>query len=262
MTDRNEIVGFLSGVSSQFEQFCLSHKPSGKVEKQTWDTPMGPLDVMRSSGEVFEKAGSIYCDLTIETPPVLAENLGQKGSTAEAFVLEINCYPVNPFIPRGYMELRVNITDRIVFAGGTDIFPYFPDADEDSGFFAEGMKELCQSHGQDYVQLQKTRAEFFMSKYTKEKVGSHAGIYSFQLAEDTFPFFKGIAESFFSLYSEILSRGEGRNYTASDQEKKQKIHGLWAQWVLLEDEGTKYGLEKGIPPDALLGAILPPRAIF
>ena len=98
MTDRNEIVGFLSGVSSQFEQFCLSQKPSGKVEKQSWNTPMGPLDVMRSSGEVFEKAGSIYCDLTIETPPVLAENLGQKGSTAEAFVLEINCYPVNPFI--------------------------------------------------------------------------------------------------------------------------------------------------------------------
>ena len=262
MTDRNDIVGFLSDVSSRFEQFCLSQNPSGKVEKQSWDTPMGPLDVMRSSGEVFEKAGSIYCDLTIETPPVLAENLGQKGSTAEAFVLEINCYPVNPFIPRGYMELRANITDRIVFAGGTDIFPYFPDTDEDSGFFAEGMKQLCQSHGQDYVQLQKTRAEFFMSKYTKEKVGSHAGIYSFQLAEDTFPFFKGVSEAFFTLYSEILARGQGRSYTGSDQEKKQKIHGIWAQWVLLEDEGTKYGLEKGIPPDALLGAILPPRAIF
>jgi len=262
MTDRNELVSFLKDVSSQFEKFCLSHNPAGVIEKRSWDTPMGPLDVMRSSGEVFEKAGSIYCDLTIETPPVLAEKLGQKGSTAEAFVLEINCYPVNPFIPRGYMELRANITDKIVFAGGTDIFPYFPDSDEDSSFFAEGIKKLCEDHGQDYVQLQKIRADFFVSKYRKEKVGSHAGIYSFQLPGDAFPFFKGVSDAFFNLYREILDRGKDRIFTARDQEKKQEIHGLWAQWVLLEDEGTKYGLEKGIPPDALLGAILPPRATF
>jgi coproporphyrinogen III oxidase len=262
MTDRNELVNFLIDVSSRFEKFCLSHKPVGELEKRSWDTPMGPLDVMKSSGEVFEKAGSIYCDLTIETPPVLAEKLGQKGSTAEAFVLEINCYPVNPFIPRGYMELRANITDKTVFAGGTDIFPYFPDSDQDSLFFAEGMKKLCEDHCQDYVQLQKTRADFFVSKYRHEKVGSHAGIYSFQLSGNTFPFFKGISEAFFNLYSEILDRGKDRPFTARDQEKKQAIHGLWAQWVLLEDEGTRYGLEKGIPPDALLGAILPPRATF
>jgi hypothetical protein len=41
-----------------------------------------------------------------------------------------------------------------------------------------------------------------------------------------------------------------------------KIHGQWAEWILLEDSGTKYGLDQGIPPEALLGAILPPRAIF
>jgi coproporphyrinogen III oxidase len=101
-----------------------------------------------------------------------------------------------------------------------------------------------------------------VSKYRKEKVGSHAGIYSFQLPDDAFPFLKGVSDAFFNLYREILDRGKDRIFTARDQEKKQEIHGLWAQWVLLEDEGTKYGLEKGIPPDALLGAILPPRATF
>ena len=95
------------------------------------------------------------------------------------------------------MELRANITDKTVFAGGTDVFPYFPDSDQDSLFFAEGIKKLCEDHCQDYVQLQKTRADFFVSKYRHEKVGSHAGIYSFQLSDHTFSFFKGISEAFF-----------------------------------------------------------------
>jgi coproporphyrinogen III oxidase len=42
----------------------------------------------------------------------------------------------------------------------------------------------------------------------------------------------------------------------------REIHGTWVEWVLLEDSGTRYGLEKGIPPEALLGAILPPQATF
>ena len=262
MAGKSDVVTFLADVIKQFEQFSLSHAASGKVDTQSWDTPMGKLDVMKSSGDIFEKAGLIYCDLTIDTPPVLAEKLGQQGSKAQVYVLELNFYPHNPFIPRGYMELRVNITDTVVLAGGTDIFPYFPEHDEDSTFFANGMKELCTAHGQDYNQLRKTRADFFVSKYRKEKVGSHAGIYSFKLEEKDFTFFKEIAAAFFQLYGEIIERGKARPFTPEDLEKKQVVHGLWVQWVLLEDDGTKYGLEKGIPPDALLSAILPPRATF
>ncbi len=259
--DRNDIVTFLSGVSGQFEQFCARFNPGGRVDKKSWDTPMGRLDAVRSSGVVFEKAASIFCDLTIETPPVLAEKIGQKGSRAEAFVLEINCYPVNPHIPRGYMELRANITDTIVFAGGTDIFPYFP-VEEDAAFFAEGMKELCHEHGQDYEKLRKTRADFFVSKFRNENVGSHAGIYAFHLEAREFPFFKDVAEYFFRLYGILVEKGGKRGFTAEEQRRMREIHGVWVEWVLLEDAGTRYGLEKGIPPDALLGTILPPQATF
>jgi hypothetical protein len=31
---------------------------------------------------------------------------------------------------------------------------------------------------------------------------------------------------------------------------------------MTEDEGTRFGLVQGIPPAALLGAILPPTAVF
>jgi len=144
MVEKNDVVTFLDDVIKRFEQFSLLHNASKKVDTESWDTPMGRLDVMRSTGDTFEKAGLIYCDLAIETPPVLAEKLGQQGSKAQVYVLEINFYPHNPYIPRGYMELRVNITDTIVLAGGTDIFPYFSQHEEDSTFFADGMKGSSQ----------------------------------------------------------------------------------------------------------------------
>ena len=262
MVDRNDIVVFMNDVSEQFEKFCSAYNPSGKADTQSWDTPMGRLDVVIQSGKVFEKAGSIFCDLEIETPPVLAEELGQKGSEAEAFVYEINLFPTNPHVPKGYMELRVNITDKVVLAGGTDIFPYFPENKEDVISFAEGMKELCKRHEQDYEKLRKVREDFFVSKYRKDKVGSHAGIYSFHLEEKYFEFFKDMAKTFFKTYGVIVEKRKGKSFTEEEKTLMLKTHGIWTQWILLEDEGTKYGLEKGIPPDALLGAILPPNATF
>jgi len=261
MVSRNDVITFLADVSRQFEQFYMRFNPAGVVDKKSWNTPMGRLDTVRSSGTYFEKASSIFCDLTIETPPVLAEKIGQRGSAAEAFVLEINCYPVNPHIPRGYLELRANITDTIVFAGGTDIFPYFP-VEEDAAFFTGGMQELCGGHGQDYQVLRKTRADFFVSKLRNAKVGSHAGIYTFHLEAKDFPFVKDMAEHFFRLYGILAEKGGKRNFTADEQQRMREIHGTWVEWVLLEDSGTRYGLEKGIPPEALLGAILPPQATF
>jgi coproporphyrinogen III oxidase len=222
---------------------------------------MGRLELALSRGQVFEKATSIYCDLKIETPPVLGEKTGDKGKTAEGLVLELNLFPVNPRIPKGYMELRVNITDKIALAGGTDIFPYY-DSPDDVSFFAGGMKELCARYGQDYDALRKARVDFFWSKYRNEQVGSHGGIYSFHLEEKDYPFFQDMAETFFALYGDLVEKHKGEPVTEKDREHMLRTHGVWAQWVMLEDSGTKFGLDKGIPSEALLGAILPPQATF
>ena len=160
---------------------------------------------------------------------------------------------------------EVNLTDRRYVAFCAFVLWCFvaqPSSAEDASLFAGGMKELCNRHGQDYEKLRKTRADFFMSKYRKEKVGSHAGIYSFHLKEKDFDFFKDMAETFFVVYGDIVGKRKGKSFTEKEKNLRLKIHGIWTQWILLEDEGTKYGLDKGIPPDALLGAILPPNATF
>ena len=261
MPDRDRIVTFLQDVCSRFEKFCLLFNFPDVLEKKTFDSKLGSLEMHTSRGNVFEKASLIYCDLKIETPPVLAEQLGQKGSTAEALVVEMNLFPVNPRVPKGYLELRANITDKVAFAGGTDIFPYFTNQ-EDNEFFAEGIEALCRRHDLDYAAMRQARVDFFQSKYRKGTVGSHAGIYSFHLEEKNFTFLTDLADMFLTLYGALVDKRNAEEFTDHDIEKKLKIHGQWAEWILLEDSGTKYGLDQGIPPEALLGAILPPKAIF
>lgn len=262
MLNKDTVVKFLRDTESRFEKFASQYNPSGEVKKKSWDTPMGKLDVIISKGKTFEKLSSIYCDLLVDTPPVLAEKLGQKGGKAQALVLEFHFFPVNPHIAKGYIELRANITDKVVLAGGTDIFPYYP-KEEDNKFFADEMKELCKRHGKDYEEMKKTRIGFFKSKYRKGgKVGSHAGIYSFKLEANDFEFFKDIADTYFKVYTEIIERRKNEKFGQKEIDHKLKLHGLWAEWTMVEDEGTLFGIRKGIPPESLLGSILPPQATF
>ena len=60
----------------------------------------------------------------------------------------------------------------------------------------------------------------------------------------------------------LTDKHKDDKFTEKDTEHKLKIHGLWVEWTMVEDEGTLFGIRKGIPPEALLGSILPPQAKF
>jgi coproporphyrinogen III oxidase len=262
MEQINQVTDFLLSVQNKFEAFCAEFNQGVKIEKNSWDSKIGPTDVMISRGEVFEKASLVYCDLEIDTPPVLAEKLDKKGSRMRALVLEIGIHPNNPKVPKAYIELRANIVeDKVILAGGTDIFPYFEN-EEDVKYFAKEIKSVCDGHGQDYEALRKVRADFFQSKYRKCNVGSHAGIYFFYLEAEKIDFFKQMAETFFDAYKVIIENNKDKSFDQADIDYKYMLHGQWAQWILVEDEGTRFGLDMGIHPDALLGPILPPIAKF
>lgn len=257
----NDLPAFLAQVQEQFRRFCLRWGCSPDFEHNSWDCPLGKITAAVARGGVFEKASAVYCDLEIDTPPVLAQSQGLTVPKMRALVLEIHFYPENPHLPKPYMELRANMAGKTILAGGTDIFPYFPDP-EAHRMFAEPVQRLCRRHGVDYEALRRARAGFFKSKYTGDQVGSHAGIYAFQLEETQFPFFKDMAEGFFTSYGALVEKYKDAPSTPGELKHRLKVHGQLAQWVLLEDEGTRFGLDKGIPPEALLGPILPPLAAF
>jgi len=257
----HEIAGFLQDQKRVFEEFCRRHDPSGDCHRNDWTCPPGTVDVIMWRGDVFEKASAIFCDLQIDTPPVLAQTIPNSPDRMRALVLEMNLFPANPHVPKGYMELRAHVLGRVILAGGTDLFPYIEDR-EAIGIFSSYIQQVCREHHQDYEALRKVRADFFRSRYTGENVGSHAGIYFFSLDQEHVRFYRDMASAFFQAYDAIITRRAALPVSAQDRARMLSVHGQWAQWILLEDEGTRFGLDKGIPAEALLGAILPPVATF
>ncbi|MCP4715317.1 MAG: coproporphyrinogen III oxidase, partial [Deltaproteobacteria bacterium] len=249
MLTSSEVITFLQETRVRFDAFCRKFNPGSEIEVQDFDSPLGPLQVATSCGEVFEKASCTYCDLEIDTPPVLFEQMETKVPKMQALCLEVNIFPANPKVPKSYMELRANSAGKVILAGGTDIFPYFPDQN-DHDLVAGRIRSLCEQHGLDYRALQKTRADFFQSKYRPGPVGSHAGIYSFSQPESDFAFFKEMGVVYFEIYEELVARHGSEPFGSEDKAHQHKLHGQWAQWVMVEDEGTLFGLRKGIPIDS------------
>jgi coproporphyrinogen III oxidase len=262
MPTGDQILDFLKDTRNRFDAFCKQFNPESEVEETNYDCPLGPLQqVAISRGKVLEKASCTLCDLEVDTPPVLYEQMDEKIPKMRALCLEATFFPSNPKVPKTYLELRANIAGDVILAGGTDIFPYFPSQD-DHDLMATRIKALCTEHGQDYQAMQKTRAEFFKSSYRKQAVGSHAGIYSFSLPDNSFDFFTAMADAYFKVSEELVNIHKDDPSTPDDLALQKKFHGQWAQWIMLEDEGTLWGLRKGIPIDALLGAILPPVCTY
>jgi coproporphyrinogen III oxidase len=262
MPTGDQILDFLKDTRKRFDAFCKQFDPESEIEELNYDCPLGPLQQTAiCRGKVLEKASCTLCDLEVDTPPMLYEQMEVKIPKMRALCLEATFFPGNPKVPKTYLELRANIAGDVILAGGTDIFPYFPNQ-EDHDLMATPIKALCAEHGQDYNALQKTRAEFFKSHYRNQKVGSQAGIYSFSLPESAFDFFTAMADTYFSVSEELVNKHKDEPCSPEDKALQSKLHGQWAQWIMLEDEGTLWGLRKGIPIDALLSAILPPSCTY
>ena len=262
MATGDQVLAFLKDTRNRFDAFCKQFNPESAVEVTNYDCPLGPLQqVALSRGKVLEKASCTLCDLEVDTPPELFKQLDGKVPKMRAMVLEATFFPHNPKVPKTYLELRANVAGDVILAGGTDIFPYFANR-EDHDLMANQIKALCAEYGQDYAAMQKTRADFFKSRYRKQPVGSHAGIYSFTLPENSFDFFSQLADAYFDISEQLVNLHKDEPFTPEDKALQQKLHGQWAQWIMLEDEGTLWGLRKGIPIDALLGAILPPTCTY
>jgi coproporphyrinogen III oxidase len=217
------------------------------------------VDVFISEGDVFEKGSIIYCDVNVDVPSTVGE--GSKGGKANAKVFEIHTFPSNPKVPKTYMELRSHTTDATYFAGGTDIFPALPD-EEALKDFQEGLENVCSRHNKSYEELRQVRMGFFKSNYRKTEKFSTVGIYSFKWPPEDLDYVKAMAETYFERYTKIVEKRKAEKFAQEDKDAQLLQFGRMAEWILLEDQGTKFGLDMGMPAEALLGAILPGTAKF
>jgi coproporphyrinogen III oxidase len=229
----------------------------------------GIMSVMRG-GEVFEKVGVNWS----EVHGVLGEK-AQRAMAARgvpgmdkdprfwASGVSLVAHMVNPHAPAVHMNTRMFWTPGAWwFGGGSDLNPCIEYAEDTAHFHAE-MKGACDAHSPDYYAKFKAWADEYFFVPHRGRARGVGGIFFDDLNTGDwhrdFAFTRSVGEAFLPAFLPVTERRVATPWTEADREVQLQHRGLYAEYNLVYDRGTKFGLETGHDANAVLMS-LPPIA--
>jgi coproporphyrinogen III oxidase len=264
---RDRIVAAFEGLEDQH----ASAKP-GRFEvtpTTRTDGGGGIMSVMRG-GEVFEKVGVNWS----EVHGVLGEK-AQRAMAARgvpgmdkdprfwASGISLVAHMVNPHAPAVHMNTRMFWTPGAWwFGGGSDLNPCIEYAEDTAHFHAE-MKGACDAHSPDYYPKFKAWADEYFFIPHRGRARGVGGIFYDDLNtgnwDQDLAFTQAVGSAFLPAFLPVTERRVATPYSAADRETQLQHRGLYAEYNLVYDRGTKFGLETGHDANAVLMS-LPPVA--
>ena len=160
------------------------------------------------------------------------------------------------------MNTRFIVTSRSWFGGGGDLNPPIP-VDEDTADFHAAFKSACDAHNPDYHPMFKEWCdEYFYIPHRNRARGTGGIFYDYLDTgdwNDDFAFTQDVGRAFLDIYPKLVTRRMDEAWTDEDRETQLVYRGLYAEFNLLYDRGTRFGLMTGGNPEAILMS-LPPEA--
>ena len=277
-TLRDEIVSAFEALETSQTTGPMSELPAGnfEVSKTTRasgdgnDAGGGLMSVMRG-GRVFEKVGvnisTVYGQLGERAQNAMAARKGIPGMKDDprfwASGISLVAHMQNPHAPAVHMNTRMFWTPHAWwFGGGSDLNPCI-EYEQDTRHFHDVMKQYCDPHGpQHYPHFKKWADEYFFIPHRKRARGV-GGIFfddfnsgdwdaDFALTQDA-------GRAFLPAFLPITEQRRVQDWSDADKDAQLVHRGLYAEYNLVYDRGTKFGLETGHDADAVLMS-LPPMA--
>lgn len=238
------------------------------VEGGEGDTGGGTRGLMK--GKVFEKVGVNISTVAGGLAKDFAASINGASADQNAFSatgISLVAHMANPHVPAVHMNTRFLTTTKAWFGGGADLNPPLP-YDEDTAEFHAEFKAACDAHGADYYERFKAWAdEYFYIPHRKVHRGV-GGIFYDHLEcadeaawEANFAFTKAVGEAFLAVFPRIVRRRMGMAFTPADKAQQLEWRGRYAEFNLVYDRGTLFGLKTGGNVDAILMS-LPPEATW
>jgi coproporphyrinogen III oxidase len=214
-------------------------------------------------GKVFEKVGVNVSTVGGTFEGEFGKTIHGAGDDPRFFATGISlvAHMANPHVPAVHMNTRFLRTTKQWFGGGADLNPPLP-VEGDTAEFHAVLQAACDAHGPDYYHRFKAWAdEYFYIPHRKVHRGV-GGIFYDHLEGDfdaDFAFTRAVGEAFLDVYPRIVRRRMQDAFDAADEAKMLEWRGRYAEFNLVYDRGTLFGLKTGGNIDAILMS-LPPRA--
>ena len=231
-----------------------------------WDRPGGGGGVRGvMKGRVFEKVGVNVSTVGGAFEGDFAKTIHGAAEDPAFFATGISlvAHMANPHVPAAHMNTRFLVTTKRWFGGGADLNPPLP-YDEDTADFHAAFKAACDAHDPaHYPKFKQWADDYFFIPHRGVHRGV-GGIFYDHLEGDwaeNFAFTQDVGRAFLAVFPAIVRRRMGM--AASDAERQQMLEwrGRYAEFNLVHDRGTLFGLKTGGNIDAILMS-LPPLAAW
>jgi coproporphyrinogen III oxidase len=253
---------------------AFSDRPAGAFVQKPWQRTDqvsgqagggGVMSVMH--GRVFEKVGvnvsTVWGSFTEEFRTQMP------GAAADgrfwASGISLVAHPQSPLVPTVHMNTRhIATSGKRWFGGGADLTPVFPDA-EDTAAFHAALKRACDAHDPAYhARFKAWCDEYFFLKHRAEPRGV-GGIFYDELTSGDwardFAFTQDVGRAFLEVYPVLARRHMDQAWTTEQRQAQLVKRGRYAEFNLLQDRGTRFGLMTGGNVEAILMS-LPPLAAW
>jgi coproporphyrinogen III oxidase len=222
-----------------------------------------------SNGALIEKGGVAFSEVFGDISNEMKRQLNfTEGNTFFATGVSIVLHPNNPHVPIIHMNIRYFEMDNGMywFGGGIDLTPHFV-IPENAAVFHQRLKAICDKYDAGFYPTFKQQADtYFFIPHREETRGVGGVFYDHLTTENTklskeqlIQFALDLGNSFPHIYAEQASFGRNLTFDESDLRWRNLRRGRYAEFNLVNDRGTKFGLFSSGRTESILMS-LPPDA--
>jgi len=252
---------FIMGLQGELCRALSAEEEKGewKVDRWTREEGGGGVTCVIQDGQVFEKAGVGVSVVHGMIPPAAVAQMNARGKKLPEgeempfFACGISSviHPRNPNVPTlhfNYRYFEVQESSGKVrwwFGGGCDLTPYYLN-EEDAQHFHSTLKAACDKHNTKYYSKFKAWCDdYFRIKHRNISRGI-GGIFFDDVdspgAEECFKFVQECGNAVIPSYMPMVKKNKDAGYGYAERQWQLIRRGHYAEFNLVYDRGTKFGL--------------------
>ncbi len=223
-------------------------------------------------GAVIEKGGVNFSHVYGSALPAsaMANRPELAGRSFQALGVSLVIHPRNPYIPTTHANVRLFIAEKAGeapvwwFGGGFDLTPFYP-FEQDVFHWHLQSKMACDPFGKEvYPKYKKWCDDYFYLKHRNETRGV-GGLFYDDLNTDStgwdfetcFDFMQSVGDHFIEAYRPIMARRKMIDYGERERNFQLYRRGRYAEFNLVYDRGTIFGLQSGGRTESILMSMPP-----
>ena len=216
-----------------------------------------------SNGQVFERAVVSFSQVAGSSLPASALSADHRAEPYQCTGLSMIFHPQNPHCPSFHLNVRcfrLGDGGRWWFGGGADLTPYYP-VPGDCRYFHRICKSILDSFDESYYPTFKSACDDYFHIPHRNEARGIGGVFFDHFNAVDFAYSFELVKSMLMIvaagYIPIIMERHSATFTAQQRDFQCMRRGRYAEFNLMYDRGTRFGLHSGALSDLILLSLPP-----